>query len=165
MELWDILDENGQPTGVVKQRGDNLLPGEFHLVVFAFISNSKGELLISRRTMNKTFPGSWEITGGAAIKGDHSQSAVLREIREELGLSLLPEQGKKIGHFRWVGEHSYFADLWHFKADIDVEEIECQPEEVSEAKWVRKEEVEKMIEQGLFIRNDFVLACLKTLEL
>lgn len=164
MELWDILDEKGHSTGIVKQRGEELLPGEFHLVVFAFITNSKGELLISRRTMNKTFPGSWEITGGAAILGDDSRSAVLREIKEELGLTLSSDQGRFIGRFSYEGEHSYFADLWHFQAEVKPEEICCQEEEVSEAKWAKFAEVEVMIERGVFIRNPFVLDCLRELE-
>ena len=33
MELWDILDENAQPTGRLMDRRGRLGRGEFHLVV------------------------------------------------------------------------------------------------------------------------------------
>ena len=39
MELWDIYDENKQPTGRTMKRNDwHMKPGEFHLTVLGVIA-------------------------------------------------------------------------------------------------------------------------------
>ncbi|HOO34062.1 MAG TPA: NUDIX domain-containing protein [Thermotogota bacterium] len=160
MELWDVLDKNRKKTGRLVERGNpnSLLgPGEYHLVVFAIIRNCEGNFLISKRTPNKTFPNMWEITGGSAITGDDSMKAVLREIKEEVGLTVDPSRGKIIGSVRVDDNRSYFADVWLFDHDVNLSEIVCQPEEVSEAKIATKDEILKMTEEGSFIMNPFVL--------
>lgn len=163
MELWDVLDYNGNKTGRLMERGKPIQKGDYHLVVFAFIRNLENQFLISKRTPNKTFPNMWEITGGAAVQGDNSETAILREVKEELGISLHINNGKKIKSVRHDLDHPYFADIWHFKQDIELSEIHCQPEEVSEARFVTKEELLKLIEEGLFIKNDDILSCLEAL--
>lgn len=145
------------------ERGKPIQKGDYHLVVFAFIRNLENQFLISKRTPNKTFPNMWEITGGAAVQGDNSETAILREVKEELGISLHINNGKKIKSVRHDLDHPYFADIWHFKQDIELSEIHCQPEEVSEARFVTKEELLKLIEEGLFIKNDDILSCLEAL--
>jgi mutator protein MutT len=160
MEYWDIYNKNRELTGRTVVRGDKIFPGDFHLVVFAIIINSKGECLISKRTPNKTFPNMWEITGGAAISGDTSKEAVLREIKEELGIDMPEESGEVVAQFINESNLPYFGDVWRFEYDIAIEKIKCQPEEVSEAKWVSKETLLALIEAGEFINNPFVVSAI-----
>ncbi|MBS4537727.1 NUDIX domain-containing protein [Clostridium sp. D2Q-11] len=150
MELWDVLDKNRKKTRRIVERGKPMNPGEFHLVVFAFIKNSKGQILISKRTPNKAFPNTWEITGGSAIAGEDSFRAIVREVKEELGIELT-SNGRIIRSTVHEGECSYFADVWLFEQDIDIEDVICQPEEVSEAKLVSKEEIYRLFEEGIFM--------------
>ena len=42
-ELWDIYDEHRKKTGRLHRRGDDLAPGEYHLVVHIWIENSRGQ--------------------------------------------------------------------------------------------------------------------------
>ena len=49
IELWDILDENGNITGRLHERGKPMVEGDYHLVVHVWIMNHKGEFLISKR--------------------------------------------------------------------------------------------------------------------
>ena len=68
MELWDVLDENGNKIGKTHERGKPMGHGEYHLVVDVWIINSRGEFLISKRTPTKyPDPGKWEPTCGCAI--------------------------------------------------------------------------------------------------
>ena len=46
MELWDICDSKGIPTGRVMEKGKDLGDGEYHVAVEAWIMNTKGEFLI-----------------------------------------------------------------------------------------------------------------------
>ena len=48
-ELWDILDENGNKTGCLHERGKPMRKGEYHLTVNVWIENDNGEYLIHGR--------------------------------------------------------------------------------------------------------------------
>lgn len=160
MELWDILDENGNKTGRTGERGQPLNPGEYHLVVFAFIRNASGQFIISKRSPQKTFPSTWEITGGSAIAGDDSFSAIVREVREELGIDLI-SNGRILKSTKHDGEDHYFSDIWLFEHDIDMKKVICQEEEVSEARLATKEEIIKLIADGIFMNgNPAIMDCL-----
>ena len=84
MELWDVYDINKRFTGKVIDRhsDERLKEGEYHLVVEAIIINSKGEILLNKRSKFKNkYPNMWESTAGSCIKGENSLQSMLREIR------------------------------------------------------------------------------------
>ena len=64
MELWDIYDENKQPTGRTMKRNDwHMKPGEFHLTVLGVIARPDGTFLVTKRVMTKAWaPGWWEVS-------------------------------------------------------------------------------------------------------
>lgn len=60
MELWDILDGEGNKTGKTIERGKRMGQDEYHLLVQVWIKNSNGEFLITKRSPNKKlFPNMW----------------------------------------------------------------------------------------------------------
>ncbi len=90
-EIWDIYDENRNLTGKTIKRAEyinKIKENEYHLVVHIWIKNDNNEWLISKRTPNKHFPLLWECTGGSALAGEESLTAALREVKEELGITL-----------------------------------------------------------------------------
>lgn len=148
-EKWDILDENGLPTGKTTLRGKNFLKnGEYHLVVHIWVFSSDGRLLIQRRSDDKPLmPGEWAATGGAAVSGESSYTAANRELFEELGVCSNKKSLKKA--FR-IKRRNSLLDVWLVKSDIPIEKLRLQKTEVSEAKWVSVDELKKMIEAGDF---------------
>ena len=60
-------------------------------VVAAIIENPHGQLLIAERPPNKAWAGYWEFPGGKIEPGESHEAALLRELREELGLDLANE--------------------------------------------------------------------------
>jgi len=52
-ELWDVYDEHRNSTGRLHRRGDPLPEGEYHLVVYVWMLNSRGEFLLTKRSPNK----------------------------------------------------------------------------------------------------------------
>ena len=88
VELWDVYDENRQKTGKVVERGRELLKrGEYHIAIEALLINDEGKILISQRAPHrKRYPLMWECNGVSAVSGESSLHAILREIREELGI-------------------------------------------------------------------------------
>lgn len=154
MEIWDVYDENRVLTGKKVVRGIPMAQDEYHLVVHVWIMNSKKELLISKRTPNKTFPNMWECSGGSAVEGDSSMDAALREVEEEIGVVLDPERGRCL-YTDKRQHHSFpdFRDVWLFEAEVELSELKFQEDEVSDAKWATMSEVRNMISDGTFISH------------
>ena len=121
-EIWDLYDENRELLGKDHVRGEQLPIDGYHLVVHVWIRNSKGEYLISQRSANRpTFPLVWECVDGSVVKGEDSLQGALREVKEEVGVDLLPEKGhvilsdiKKIEFGKVVNK---IVDVWLFEYD------------------------------------------------
>ena len=150
MELWDCYLPERVRTGKTMVRGGPIPAGAFHLVVHVCIFNSRGEMLIQRRqpTKNK-WPDLWDVTvGGSAVAGDSSQSAVARELEEELGLKL---DFTGIQPRLTVNFPSGFDDVYLLDRDVDISGCVLQPEEVAEVRWASLEEILSMLDAGTFI--------------
>lgn len=148
-EIWDIFNEKGALTGKTAVRGRGFLkPGEYHLVVHIWIVSPDGRFLIQRRSeRKKLMPGEWAATGGAAISGESSFNAAKRELFEELGITSNEETLKQI--FRLKRRNS-FLDVWFIEADAEITSLKLQESEVAEAKWISRDELQKMIKTGHF---------------
>lgn len=149
IEIWDILDESGKPTGKTTLRGQGVLKaGEYHLVVHIWIVSSSGNFLIQRRADDKKLmPGEWAATGGAAVSGEDSFAAASRELFEELGIKSDRKSLKKIARIK---RRSSLLDVWAIICDIPESKLVLQRSEVAQAKWVTKKELRDMINDGVF---------------
>ena len=59
-------------------------PGEYGLVVCVWVCDGAGHLLLTKRaTEKKSFPNTWENSGGSAWAGESSRQAIARELYEE----------------------------------------------------------------------------------
>jgi len=59
--------------------------------IYAVLRNEKGEFLLLRRSENShSNPGKWDLPGGKLIRGEPLEEAVVREVWEETGISIVP---------------------------------------------------------------------------
>ena len=58
------------------------------LVVAAALIDDSGRILMQRRRLSSAHGGLWEFPGGKVEPGESPESALVREIEEELGLGL-----------------------------------------------------------------------------
>ncbi|MEA4831168.1 MAG: NUDIX domain-containing protein [Oscillospiraceae bacterium] len=147
-ELWDVYDENRFLTGRTHRRGDQMPKGDYHLVVYIWLQNSKSEYLLTKRTPNKGFPNMWECTGGSALAGDDSLTAAMREVKEETGLTVIAGNGKRIMTLKY---EDCFGDVWLFRQDFELSDIVFQPNETCGAIYATKEDILKMREDGTLV--------------
>ena len=112
-ELWDVYTKDRRLTGKTCIRGEqgNLLEDEFHMWVMVWIKNPKtGKYLVSQRSADKdTDPLKWETVAGHAVSGDTSLDAAQREVFEEVGITLKPENAKIPIFFKFVALISPFS--------------------------------------------------------
>lgn len=148
MELWDVYDINKKFTGKVIDRHsyERLKEGEYHLVVEAIIINSKGEILLNKRSKFKNkYPNMWESTAGSCIKGENSLQSILREIREELGV-IFNEPDAVFYKTLRDDNAKDFKDVWLFRKNLEIKDLSYTDGEVVDSKWVTIDEFEKMID-------------------
>lgn len=151
MELWDLLDENGNKIGKTQERTESLPKGTYHLGVDIWIINSLGEILIQKRSFQKaSYPGYWAMTGGSVLAGETSLEAVKRETLEELGITI-NEQNLKLANK--MKTETAIIDAYVLKQDISINEIKMQEEEVIAVKWATYDEIENLVNTGKFVKN------------
>lgn len=59
-------------------------------VVAAVIRDTRGRILLARRTEGRDLAGLWEFPGGKREPGETAEGALARELREELGIEIEP---------------------------------------------------------------------------
>ncbi|MBR6924451.1 MAG: NUDIX hydrolase [Oscillospiraceae bacterium] len=161
MEYWDIYDSNKQKTGRKMKRNDWILKdGEYHLTVLGVIMRPDGKFLITQRVMTKAWaPGWWEVSGGAAMAGEESEEAVMREIKEETGLDV---KGAKGGYmFSYHRENpgegdNYFVDIYRYEMDFDESDLKLQEAETLGYKLATPEEIKVLADEGIFLHYDSI---------
>lgn len=147
MELWDLLDKEGNPLGITHVRSGVLPQGAYHRTVEIFTVNSQGQLLVTLRDPNKeTYPDMWEITGGSVVAGEDSMTAAIRELQEETGI--IRTEDDMIFLTTNPG-HTALMDIYLTFCDTDISDLTMQEGETVDAKWVTFEEYEQMIANGI----------------
>lgn len=147
-EVWDLYTIARKKTGRLLQRGEPIPSGYYHLVISAWIRNSRGEYLLSQRHPDKPYPLYWECTGGSVLAGENSLDGAVREVKEELGIFLDPNSAKLIYQTRRDDTQDFY-DVWLFHEDTDIAAIRLQQTEVINAKWVNQRELLDM-----FLRSE-----------
>ena len=155
MEYVDVLDEKGKKTGQTKPRSAVHRDGDWHGGADVWLLNSKGELLLQLRSKTKlAFPNYWDISAaGHAVAGDDSITTALKETREELGITLSPEQLELIGQMRMQtilnnGNfiNNEFNDIYLARVDITEFHLE-ENGEVQEVQWVPWQTLQKWVKE------------------
>lgn len=163
-ELWDIYDANRNLTGKTMKRSEYpRRADEYHLAVHIWIKNDKNEWLISKRTLNKNYPLLWECTGGSALTGEDSLTAALREVKEELGITLNKEKGVL---YRTIKRPIYpdFCDVWVFEHNCSIDDIVFQPDETCDAMWATADKIIELMNSGDFVpidNSEYILDLIK----
>lgn len=154
-ELVDVLDEKGMYTGKIESRKNCSKTGLWHKAVCVFIINSKEQVLLQKRSANKkTWPNMWDVTaGGNVLAGEFGFQAIIRECKEELGIELNKSDITFIGSVISKNKkdniiNNYFNEYYIVTKDIDETKLKLQEEEVSDVKWIDKDEITERIKDN-----------------
>lgn len=152
MEKWDLYTRERVKTGRTHIRGEEIPEGCFHLVVHVWLKNPAGQYLISRRSADRpTFPLMWETTGGSVLMGEDSLAGAVREVREELGIDLPPEEGQLMfSRVRdWVEGVRFgdIVDVWEFPYEGQTR-LDLAGGEACDTRWAGLDEIAEMLRSG-----------------
>ena len=149
-EYWDVYDENRIFQNKVIRRGDTFNDGEYYVCCEVWLQNSKGEFLITQRHPDKKAGGLWEFVGGGVLAGETTVQAALREVKEEIGISLAANELSLLHVYK---HKNYFMDIYLVKKDMNIQNIVLDKNETVSAKWVSKEELLVMIENQKVVHS------------
>lgn len=149
LELFDVCGEDGTPTGHVKERGMVHRDGDLHRTVHIWVIRKKPDgrvdVLLQKRSRNKdAYPGCYDISSAGHVRaGDDFACSAVRELQEELGITVKKEE------LRFIGFHEGYVenDFWGqpFK-DWEISAVYLYEEPVEEAYLTLQEsEVESVI--------------------
>lgn len=161
-EYFDIVDENGEPTGEVTEREYAHTHGVRHRTSHLWlVGNRKGKLcvLLQKRSKNKdSFPDCYDISSAGHIPaGDGYRQSAVRELREELGISAREDELIYCGDRKIAIDSEFhgkaFCDrqcsrvfmLW---CDLEESDFVLQEEEVESVRWIPLEECIEGVRSG-----------------
>lgn len=107
-ELIDILDSNGNYTHKTALKSEAHAKGLFHPTVHIWFYTTNQEVLIQQRAKNKdTHPLLWDVSVAGHIgAGEDIITSAIREVQEEIGLTINEKDLEKIGVFKSIQKHS-----------------------------------------------------------
>lgn len=88
MELFDVYDHDGNPTGQTMVRGEPMPEGCYRMVAGVLCMHRDGTVLLMKRHPDKpTHPGLYEASAsGSVLAGETAAQAAARELEEETGI-------------------------------------------------------------------------------
>ena len=154
MELFDICDEQGNPTGDVVERSEAHAKGICHRTAHIWIvkkENGRYKVLLQKRAMNKdSFPGRYDTSSAGHIQaGDSPRESAIRELGEELGINAEYEDFDCAGTFRIQYEKEFHGKMFRdnevafvfvYQKPVDITELTIQKEELDGVSWFDLEE-------------------------
>ncbi len=155
-EMIDIYDEDMGFTGkTVPRKGAFMQPGEFMLYALAIVRDRSGRILITKRAMDKKWAaGQWEVQGGGVDAGETPLQGAVREVGEEVGLQVRPEQARFCYRYTNIDNErgdNYINSIYLFELDLRLDDVVLQEREATECRLATWDEITELEEQGLFL--------------
>lgn len=155
MEIFDVVDIDGNPTGETVGRDEAHDKGIKHRTAHVWVVRKEGEnyeVLMQKRAANKeSFPGRFDTSlAGHIQKGDEPLESAIRELSEELGIFAKPSELDFAGKFDIQYEKEFYGKMFRdnevsfvyvFTGIVDMGELKLQEEEVESVEWFRLDEV------------------------
>lgn len=152
-ELVDVVNEQNEIIGK-SSRGEAHRKGLIHRALSVLILNSKGHILLQKRSKNKSVhPLSWDLsTSEHVLAGESYENAGVRSVKEELGVEIdvkivtkttLQKRKHKNGKETIYDNEIVLMLIAMHEGPFVVDESE-----VSHVQFFSVEEVENMIKNG-----------------
>ena len=188
LKYIDIYDIDHKKTGEVATYEEIHEKGLWHREVAVWIENKSGEFLMQKRSDNKIIlPGKWGLCAGHIYSGETDIEALSRIINKELNIEvnnynfryLITEKQKNDGviyrYYKSAVIENYhddyknknFKNYYILRIDMPINKVIPNKEEVSEVKWMKINEIVKLIKEGktTFSNCDFAIDFLENLKI
>jgi isopentenyldiphosphate isomerase len=147
MEMFQLVDETGQPAGTAERSACHGNPGLIHAVVHLHVLDRAGRLYLQRRALSKdTNPGRWDTSvGGHVGAGEPVAAALAREAREELGIDAAAARPL----FTYLYRNRFESEFAHCFSLVHDGPFTPDPGEIAEGRFFTFAEVAAMRGTGV----------------
>ncbi len=129
-------------------------------VVAGVVLHDQSDRYLMVQELKASAYGLWNIPAGHANEGETPQEAAIREAKEEVGYTVELESDKPL--YCEADPHKD-RTFYAFLARITGGEMELQKDEILDAKWLKINEIEKMMTNGE-IRAPWVMSAILKAE-
>ncbi|MGC9109961.1 MAG: NUDIX hydrolase [Caldimicrobium sp.] len=142
-EILEFVDENCKPLGILP-RGEIHLKGVYHKTVHIFLFNSKGEIFLQKRSLDREeFPGLWSSSASGHIgPGEPLIYGAQRELKEELGIKVKLEEVLQVK----PSPETNWECITLFVGITD-KKPKPNPQEIIEGRFFKVEELERLLSE------------------
>jgi isopentenyl-diphosphate delta-isomerase len=152
-EYIDIVTQEGNPTGRKELKSVVHQNGLFHHTAHVWLYTKKGDILLSQRSASKSIcPLLWDVSvAGHVDAGESITNGALREMKEEIGLTLSENDLQKIGVFESFQKYengivdNEFHNTFIAELKVPLSKLKPQIEEVEALKLVSLTEFEHLL--------------------
>lgn len=151
MEYVDIVTEDNKIIDKALRSECHGNPKLIHRAAHVLVFNSKGHLLLQKRSMNKDIqPGKWDTSvGGHVESGESYEKAAYRELEEELGIkNVILDYLYDYKMRNEIESENIRSYLCKFDRRIDFNK-----HEIDEVRFWEIEEIKKQLGSGIFTPN------------
>lgn len=137
-----IVNEHDEVIGSVER--EERKPEQLYRVAALWLTNAKGEILMAQRALTKKHdPGVWGPAVAGTVEADETyESNIVKEIREEIGLSVQTAELAVGPHIRiHKPQGGYFAQYFLLSREVQAEEFAIKLDEVAQVRWFTKVEL------------------------
>lgn len=167
-ELIDILDPQGKKTGKNCLKTVAHQQGFYHATVHIWFYTLEGNILLQQRGARKTiYPLLWDVSvAGHVNSGENLFDAAVREVKEEIGLTISKDDLRKIGVMKSFKSYdsgvidNEFHTVFISKLNEDIKNLCPQKEEVEALKIVSSSTFKELLEDSK--HNSHFIASNKT---
>ncbi len=151
METIDLYDKNKNKLNkTFIRKKDTLLENEYYLLEQAWIVNDEGKILLTQRGLNKSHGGMWEATAGHVKARETDMEGILREIKEEIGITL---KNSDLKFIKSLLIKQAILDIWLVRKNINLSDVKLRKNETIDVKYVSFEEFKKMYNNKEIVQN------------
>lgn len=147
MELLNIYNENNEPLEKSIDREEVHNKGLWHHEILVIVVNEKNQVLLQKRSYKRRhLPGKWALCAGHVIGDDTTKATAVRELKEEIGLSILQKDLKFIEIYK-KGDptNKRFSYVYLVRTDKKIKDFKIQKSELTDIKYVPIRKLIKMI--------------------
>lgn len=139
-EILDIVDQYDRVVGTIR-RNDQAVNASGNIrIVLAFLVDQDGRIGLLKRTANKDIdPLAWALVGGCVTSGEDYDTAIAREVAEEVNLNPSDYQISLLGyyppHVGWMGKKGlgFYKKIYQIK--VNTAEIDYNPHDFCQIMW------------------------------
>ena len=151
METIDLYDKNKNKLNkTFIRKKDNILENEYYILEQAWIVNDEGKILLTQRGLNKSHGGMWEATAGHVKARETDMEGILREIKEEIGITL---KNSDLKFIKSLLIKQAILDIWLVRKNINLSDVKLRENETIDVKYVSFEEFKKMYNNKEIVQN------------